>query len=454
MVARVKLIVGAVVVMAVASAITWMVAAQTMRTPAQVAAEADAPEPGPITAPVERRTLTNEVITRGTVVYDEPVAIELTAAPDRDRQTVVTRVPETGDTVEEGDVAVEVAGRPILVLQGELPAYRALRPGSSGDDVAQLQAALNRLGYDVGEVDGVFGPATEAGVEAWYADVGYEPHGPTEQEQQALDRAEEDRDAAADELEQARQRLREARQGPGGDVSAAQQAVADARAELGEADDELGDVRAETGTWVPVGEIEFVDELPRRVDTVEVELGDGADGELVTLTEGEVVVEASLDAEEADFVDEGTSVDLVPDDGDPLAGTVTEVVDEDGDGATLTVAAEDETAAEELVDASVRVDIPVESTDGEVLAVPLPALSVAGDGDSRVEVVREESEGADGGAEEPVTEFVAVEPGMAADGFAEIEPVDGELAEGDQVVVGTEAEEDAAEPGDEEDGEG
>lgn len=452
MVARVKLVVGAVVVMAVASALTWVVAAQTMRTPAQVAAEADAPEPGPITAPVERRTLTNEVITRGTVVYDEPVAIELTAAPDRDRQTVVTRVPEPGDTVEEGDVAVEVAGRPILVLQGELPAYRDLRPGSSGDDVAQLQAALNRLGYDVGEVDGVFGPATEAGLEAWYADVGYEPQGPTEQEQKALDRAEEDRDAAADELEQARQRLREVRQGPGGDVSAAQQAVADARAELGEADDELGDVRAETGTWVSVGEIEFVDELPRRVDTVEVELGDGADGELVTLTEGEVVVEASLDAEEADFVDEGTSVDLVPDDGDPLAGTVTEVADEDDDGATLTVTAEDETAAEELVDASVRVDIPVESTDGEVLAVPLPALSVAGDGDSRVEVVREESGGADGGADEPVTEFVTVKPGMAADGFAEIEPVDGELAEGDEVVVGTEAETDAGGSGDEEGG--
>lgn len=452
MAARVKLVVGAIVVMALASAITWAVAAQTMRTPAQVAAEAEAPEPGPITAPVERRTLTNEVITRGTVVYDEPVAIELTAQPDRDRQAVVTRVPEPGDTVEEGDVAVEVAGRPILVLQGELPAYRDLRPGASGDDVAQLQAGLERLGYDIGQVDGVFGPATEAGVEAWYADVGFEPQEPVGQE--ALERAEDERDGAANQLEQARQQLRQARQGPGGDVSAAQRAVAHARDELREATAELREARAESGTWVPVGEIEFVDELPRRVDTVEVELGDEASGELVTLTEGEAVVEADLDAEEADFVDEGMSVDLVPDDGDPLAGTVTEVADGDDDGATLTVTAEDEAAAEELVDASVRVDIPVESTDGEVLAVPLPALSVAGDGDSRVEVIREENGAGSGDADEPVTEFVTVEPGMAADGFAEIEPVDGELSEGDQVVVGTEAEEDAGESGDEEGGDG
>ncbi|MGH8580711.1 MAG: peptidoglycan-binding protein, partial [Gammaproteobacteria bacterium] len=76
---------------------------------------------------------------------------------------------------------------------------------------------------------------------------------------------------------------------------------------------------------------------------------------------------------------------------------------------------------------SLRLTIPIESTKGAVTAVPLSALSLAADGRSRIQV---ENNGA--------LEYLVVEPGMAADGFVEVTPVDGALKPGQLVVVGME----------------
>jgi hypothetical protein len=79
---------------------------------------------------------------------------------------------------------------------------------------------------------------------------------------------------------------------------------------------------------------------------------------------------------------------------------------------------------------SLRLTIPIESTKGLVTAVPLSALSLWADGKSRVQV---QNNGA--------LEYVAVAPGLAADGFVEVTPVDGMLEPGQLVVVGTETDE-------------
>jgi hypothetical protein len=47
-----------------------------------------------------------------------------------------------------------------------------LKLGSVGDPVAQLQQTLLDLGYDVGEVDGLYGPSTKAAVLHYQADAG------------------------------------------------------------------------------------------------------------------------------------------------------------------------------------------------------------------------------------------------------------------------------------------
>jgi multidrug efflux pump subunit AcrA (membrane-fusion protein) len=80
---------------------------------------------------------------------------------------------------------------------------------------------------------------------------------------------------------------------------------------------------------------------------------------------------------------------------------------------------------ESLRSANVRVTIPVKSTQGEVLAVPVAALSAGPDGESRVEAIRSGK----------IT-IVQVEVGLSADGYAEVTPVGGILSEDDQVVVG------------------
>ena len=42
----------------------------------------------------------------------------------------------------------------MLVLRGEIPAYRDLVPGTVGDDRRQLEQGLKRLGFDPGPADG------------------------------------------------------------------------------------------------------------------------------------------------------------------------------------------------------------------------------------------------------------------------------------------------------------
>jgi hypothetical protein len=123
-------------------------------------------------------------------------------------------------------------------------------------------------------------------------------------------------------------------------------------------------------------------------------------------------------------------------DGTEHAATITEVTPGEGEEARWTVRLEPAPLTPEQVaelqGANVRVGIPVGATDGEVLSVPLAALSAGPGGESRVEVV--EGDPRDGARAE--TRLVVVETGLAADGAVEVRPVEGDLAEDDLVVVG------------------
>ena len=52
-----------------------------------------------------------------------------------------------------------------------------VKKGSKGDAVKGLQNALNARGYDVGTVDGIFGPATETAVKSFQRDFGLDVDG-------------------------------------------------------------------------------------------------------------------------------------------------------------------------------------------------------------------------------------------------------------------------------------
>ncbi|MFP3468061.1 hypothetical protein SB754_21440, partial [Leifsonia sp. SIMBA_070] len=80
----------------------------------------------------------------------------------------------------------------------------------------------------------------------------------------------------------------------------------------------------------------------------------------------------------------------------------------------------------------VRVSIAVGASDGEVLSVPYAALTAGPGGETRVEV----AEGDPRDGEAAATRLVVVRSGLATPGAVEVTPVEGELAEGDLVVVG------------------
>ena len=57
-----------------------------------------------------------------------------------------TELPEVGDKVGCGGVLYRVDDRPVLLLCGTVPAYRALHVGDAGRDVRQLNRNLHVRG--------------------------------------------------------------------------------------------------------------------------------------------------------------------------------------------------------------------------------------------------------------------------------------------------------------------
>ena len=164
-------LVGLVVLIGVAG-LAWRVGASA-QSPTQAAAQASEPAASWLTAPVEFRSLSATVIQRGDVRAE--VTAHVTVPASVEGEPIVTQVVVgVGDRVAEGDRVVEVSGRPVFVLTGDVPVYRSLRPGMSGADVAQLQAALTRLGFEP-DTDGVFDEATKSAVDAFYQQAGYDP---------------------------------------------------------------------------------------------------------------------------------------------------------------------------------------------------------------------------------------------------------------------------------------
>lgn len=133
------------------------------------------PPTAPVTAPVELRRISSVVVVRGDARFADPVQVSLSVAAP---VPVVTRTPiRVGDTVEAGEVLVEVAGRPVIALPGRLPPYRDLKEGDIGPDVEQLEQALRTLGPWSGTVDDTFDEATTEAVTDLYERLDYEPPG-------------------------------------------------------------------------------------------------------------------------------------------------------------------------------------------------------------------------------------------------------------------------------------
>ncbi len=360
----------------------------TVSTPAEEAARSAAPEPSTISASVEQRDLSTNVVTRGTGRFGAPQTLIPPESGLKDTIRIVTSIADPSLPIGEGDVLATLSGRPVLILAGAVPNHRDLGPGMSGADVAQLEAALSRLGHDPGPIDGIFDALTEAGVTDLYRSRGFAPW-------------------TAD------------------DDTLAERRPPAAAALLGSS--------AGAGVQVPVDEIVFVAQLPLRIAEMATPVGSPVDGELMTVTDATVSIDTSVPVEEAGLLAAGMTVVIdEPDLGISAAGVISSVASNPGtngvDGFHVYVEIAVDDAPTNLINASVRITVPIERTTESVLAVPVGALSLGSDGSARVE--RSTPTGA---------EVIVIVPGLSAQGWVEVVESTPLLAVGDEVVVGFEA---------------
>ncbi len=195
---------GIAAIVITTTGVGWL-AATKVKSPAQLAARTAPPEASLITYPVEKRVLSADLIVRGTIRYSDPISVVLAPSLLRPPPVLVSIAPAKGTTLNEGDVALVVSGRPVFAVMGSAPGYRDLGPGTVGEDVRQLEQALVRAGFNPGTVDGVFDAATGPAVAKWYARAGYAPFGPNDLQRANLRLAHTAVSQATDRLLQARQ---------------------------------------------------------------------------------------------------------------------------------------------------------------------------------------------------------------------------------------------------------
>jgi hypothetical protein len=484
--------------MVLSAAGSW-IAGSRIVSPAEAAARTAPPTPSPILIAVEKRVLTSNIVTRGAARYGLPQSVSIVPSSLKPGVGIITTLPLRNTQINEGDLLLTASGRPVFVLQGEVPTYRDLIPGNSGKDVLQLENALKRLGFDPGPIDGTYDEQTSVAVSQWYDKSGWEPFGATsaqlanlrtlEQEyalaqnnkltaddavasarlavQAAKLNAESANLAAQTEVD-AKTRLRDRAAGDpnltaeeravasaGLTVALAQQAATQAAGEASvqsvldaqkaaerqarvsanlaaRSEADLEQARRKVGVQIPSDEIIYIHAFPVRVEQVNAVVGGAAGGPVLALTNNRLAIDSSLPLEEAPFVKPGMVVAIdEPDLGVKAMGVVARVAETPGtfgaDSYHIYFETSVQTTSVPIEGFSLRLTIPVKSTGGEVLTAPTSALSLAADGTSRVQV---DNDG--------MLSTVVVEPGLSANGFVEIKPIDGVLQAGQMVVVGYE----------------
>jgi len=522
-----KLLFLAVVAVAVAFGVGGYVLGQQLESPEDARAEVAPPEASLIAVPVESVALSNDVVVRGDAGFEGAIDLSLDATLGDGTTRVVTgRVPAIDSLINEGDVAIEVSGRPVFMLAGDLPAFRSFKPGLEGDDVLQLETALSRLGFLSVEPDNLYGEATEEAVAAMYENQGYEARSADESEegrleaaekavenartaladanddlsellkpdteaqrvrdqqerqrfldsieqaQEALDETKDDRtqsrqaldrltqaeidgigvaeanaalvgaeeserravEAAEEALEGAREsladydELQSAVERDGTDTSGARRRIADAEETLIDLQLELEDLEEEIGVRLPAAEIVFLPDLPRTVTAVDVELGDFVNGPVMRISGTEIRIVTGVSETNRPLLEVGQQVIVTSDElGIEVTAEITELADRKGTKGVadtryyMLIQPTGEHQGSEMDGNNFRLQIPLDRTEGDVLAVPLAALSAGADGSSRVEVER-----ADGS-----TDLVKVEVGLQdrSSSLVEIKPIGDNIAQ-------------------------
>jgi hypothetical protein len=118
---------------------------------------------------VQRRDLVETDTEGGTLSYANPQTVYNWLSG------TITWLPAIGRMIKPGQTLFTIGGRPVVLLDGALPAYRALKPSdSNGLDILQLNRSLVRMGFGDGEitVNDTWQAGTTDAVKRWQAALG------------------------------------------------------------------------------------------------------------------------------------------------------------------------------------------------------------------------------------------------------------------------------------------
>ncbi len=371
----------AIVIVALIAAVGGLLVSTTIKSPADVAAQSRPPGLTQLTATVHRQVISSTVLAQGKV--SQPAEVSGPAAAGgggggaSGAQPIVTRIfLHPGAEVGPGSVILEVAGRPVFAFPGTVPAYRNLIPGETGEDVAELQVALEEIGLGVGDdTSGVYGPGTATAVAAFYQDIGY----------------------SAPMIST----------GP----------------------------KADRGAMMPLSEFMFIPRFPAHVASLGAKVGGTASGKLVTLSMGNPAVAGQLNPNDRGLIRPGMKVTITNTvTGKSVRGRITSVKSRTETKGSISGGIflpmrirPSNPLSTSLIGQDVTLTITAAHSSGPVLAVPEAAVFASVNGSTYVTRVTS--------AHSQVR--VPVRTGITGDGLVEITPVSGgALAAGDVVVTG------------------
>jgi len=128
----------------------------------------------PATAQVTRQTMLDTDDVSGHLGYSAQTTLAGRI------EGVVTKVPLAGDVIGRGKPIYRVDNQPIVLMFGDVAAYRTLGPGVTGQDVRQLEDNLKALGYGSLGTGTVFTATTANAVKRWQKDQGLPQTGQVE----------------------------------------------------------------------------------------------------------------------------------------------------------------------------------------------------------------------------------------------------------------------------------
>jgi hypothetical protein len=396
--------------MVVLAAAAGVAVGRNFLSPAQRAADAAPPVPSLITVPVRLGRLAARVVVHATVTAADPVLVRIPADLGSDLPVVTSVATGAGAQIQNGQELLSVAERPVFVFSGTIPAFRDMRPDTSGVDVAEVQEGLREAGYATGNDPlGSYGPGTAAAVQALYL----------------ANRAEPTWSSPTAQADLARLRAAVAAASPGRAAAKAERALVAAQ--------------QTEGVILPLGDAVFVPRLPQPVLSLSVRPGSVAKASrpLAAIGSGRVQISGVVNQQDRSQLRVGMRASAGPETSgasfrmriSAIAAAPSGSVDgTDAPGYRVAFMPSGPLPGG-IVGKSIAITAGTRSTGPQVLIVPVASISTGASGRTYVTVATA------AGRERDVT----VRLGLSTGGEQAVSPVGGALKPGESVVIGSAA---------------